>query len=376
MKIAHMISSAGFYGAEQMVLTLALQQQKQGYEVMLCVFENSDNPHLEIFRTAKENNLSAHVFPCKGKCDMRTLRTLRAFIRKNRFEIIHSHGYKSNFYAFFAGFGLQTKLVTTAHTWYSTNSKMKIYEFIDKKIIRFFDAVIAVSQPLLDEIIRSGVAQDKVSFIRNGIDVNRFRKSENKDMFKREFNLRNLWPLLGVIARLAEDKGHSYLFTVIAKLRISYPDLRLIVVGGGPLKDELEKKVSSSGLQKHVIFTGIRKDIPVILKALDIFVLPSLKEGLPIALLEAMAAEKPVVATSVGAIPSVISDGKNGVLAEPGDSESLYAALSNLLSDKEKCRIYAQAARKKVVEEFSDENMTKEYLSLYDKLMQESGCRE
>ncbi|MCG8430247.1 MAG: glycosyltransferase, partial [Candidatus Omnitrophica bacterium] len=169
-------------------------------------------------------------------------------------------------------------------------------------------------------------------------------------------------------ARLAPDKGHIYLINALTRLLAFFPQMRLLVIGDGPERKNLERILHDGALKDHVIMTGVRRDIERVLSALDLFVLPSLKEGLPIALLEAMAAGVPAVATRVGNVPQVIRHNEDGILVPPGDSAGLYGAINELLLDQEKARACAANARKRVQDMFSAKIMAGEYMKLYRQL--------
>ena len=233
---------------------------------------------------------------------MDCIRSIKKFAKDQEFDIMHSHGYKSNFYSLLGTAFLKIKRISTCHTWYSVNTKMKFYEWIDKILLKRFDKVVVVSQDLFDEVVRSGVSREKVCVINNGIDVERFNhplSSDQHKKFKQALGINDADKVIGVVARLASDKGHEYLFQALKVVIQKMPGIKCLVVGDGPLKNHLADSVQRLGLQDNVIFTGIRKDIPELLSIMDMFVLSSTKEGMPIALLEAMAMKKPIIATNV-----------------------------------------------------------------------------
>jgi glycosyltransferase involved in cell wall biosynthesis len=141
------------------------------------------------------------------------------------------------------------------------------------------------------------------------------------------------------------EKGHIYLLEAARQILDVVKDLKFLIIGDGPLRKALEEKSEELGIQKDVIFMGQRKDIPELLTAMDIFVLPSIKEGLPVALLEAMAAKRPVVATRVGAIPRVIESKDIGILVEPKDISGLRDALASLIDDPKRMNLLARGLR-------------------------------
>ncbi len=143
-----------------------------------------------------------------------------------------------------------------------------------------------------------------------------------------------------MVARLDLQKGFEYLLRAARELRATFPGLKFVIVGEGPDRNEIEDMIQRLGLQSTVVLAGQHSDMPGVYAAMDVFVLPSLNEGLPMTILEAMAASRPVIASRVGAIPKVIKDGETGLLVDPGDTDGLRNALARLLTDSDLCQPY------------------------------------
>nr|MBI3614609.1 glycosyltransferase [Nitrospirota bacterium] len=175
-------------------------------------------------------------------------------------------------------------------------------------------------------------------------------------------------PVIGILGRLTHQKGHVYLLRALPLLLAKFPSLRCLVVGDGELREELQGLAAALGLSEHCLFLGVRQDIPEVLAALDVLVLPSLSEGLPYAALEGMAMGKPIVATAVNGVPELIQDGANGRLIPREDSKALARAVEEVLADPSTGRALGQAARKTVEQEFSAERWVDQLESLYERL--------
>jgi glycosyltransferase involved in cell wall biosynthesis len=198
--------------------------------------------------------------------------------------------------------------------------KMKLYARLDKSLLNRFDKVVAVSDTVKQEILNRNISSTRVLTIPNGIDVDRFNSRKRPDTLKREFGIDHNCRIIGTVGRLSEEKGHSHLLHAAEKVLRTCPDVVFLIVGDGPLREDLQDKalqLAQGGSVNPFLFTGVRNDMEEIYSLMDIFVLPSLTEGLPMVLLEAMAAQKPVVATKVGAVPGVIDDGHSGLLISP-----------------------------------------------------------
>jgi glycosyltransferase involved in cell wall biosynthesis len=172
-----------------------------------------------------------------------------------------------------------------------------------------------------------------------------------------------------MVARLDLQKGFEYLLRAARELCPSFPALKIVIVSEGPDRKPIEDMIQQFGLQSNVFLAGQHSDMPAIYAAMDIFVLPSLNEGLPMTILEAMAASKPVIASRVGAIPSVIKDGETGLLVDPGDVNGLQDALARLLTDSDLCRHIGVAGQDWVSRNYTSEAMALKYLEMYDEVL-------
>jgi glycosyltransferase involved in cell wall biosynthesis len=366
--VLHLINSSGFFGADNALIELSKQMRRTTFSPTVGVFKNLRIPHLEVAEVAKRYDLPVLIFPCRGKLDIRTILSIRNFLRTQKIGIVHSHGYKSNFYALTASFGKNLSLVTTCHSWLGEDLKMKLYARLDKSLLNRFDKVVAVSDTLKQEILNHNISSTRVLTIHNGIDVDRFNSRKRPDTLKREFGIDHKCRIIGTVGRLSEEKGHSHLLRAADNVLRTCPDVVFLIVGDGPLRKNLQDKalqLAQGGSVNPFLFTGVRNDMEEIYSLMDIFVLPSLTEGLPMVLLEAMAAQKPVVATKVGAVPRVIDDGHSGLLISPGDVESLSEAIIDLLEDPQKAQHLAQNGYKRVRDHFSAKRMAEQYVEVY-----------
>jgi glycosyltransferase involved in cell wall biosynthesis len=368
MRILHLISSGGLFGAERVAVELSKSLKKTYHcEPVLGVIRNVYNPHEEILEEAKSNGIVYTVFSCRSQLDLKLAFSIREFIKKNRIDIIHCHGYKSNFYGLLASKG-QVPSVTTNHNWLTAHWKLKTYCFLDSLWIRFFDRIVAVSNEVKREMLKYKIPEEKITVIDNGIALERFEKVAETKKMKNRLGFEEKTIVIGTIGSLGIEKGHIYLLEAARQILDLVKDLKFLLVGDGPLRKPLEEKSEELGIKKHVIFLGLRKDIPELLMAMDIFVLPSIKEGLPIAMLEAMAAKRPVIATRVGAIPRVIEKKNIGILVEPKDINGLRDAIMNLIIDRGKRDILAREGFRRVCTGFSSDEMGKHYLELYKEI--------
>jgi len=383
-KVLQLISSSGFYGADNVLIELSRQLNATDFSPIVGVFKNLYNPHLEIAKVAQSHCLPVQVFRCRGKLDPKTILGLRHFLEKQKIGLIHAHGYKTNFYVLAATAGKKIPCVTTCHNWLGDESKMRFYSWLDKSLLKRFDRVVAVSDPVMREIQKHGTASKKVVKILNGIDVDRFINTGNRARLKEELGIPENARVIGTVGRLSEEKGHMHLFEAAVTVMERCPKVVFLVVGDGPLRPYLEEKskefadtarVKTGISETPFIFAGVRQDMPAIYSIMDIFILPSLNEGLPMVLLEAMASQKPVIATNVGAVPKVIENGYSGILVPPGDIESLAEAIIDLLSNPRKAGVFAAHARERVEQEFSSKRMAERYIEVYKDVLRVQGAK-
>jgi len=248
---------------------------------------------------------------------------------------------------------------------------LKLYARLDSLLTRYANKIVAVSEEIASELSSYGIPQNKLKVIDNGIDLNKFSRQKKDDTLKRAFGFDERSRIIGTIASLTEEKGHDYLLQAAKGIILSFPDANFLIVGDGRERHRLEEKVAELGLTGKVIFAGTRKDIPEILSILDLFVLPSLKEGLPMALLEALASCLPVIATDVGAVSKVIISNETGLLIKSADTENLREAIATLLSDKSQALRLGLQGHKKVEAEFSSQAMSAKYFNLYRQVLTE-----
>lgn len=367
--VLHLCSSLGMYGAENVLLSLSKEMQNSRFKPIIGVFENFQNPHTELAAEAERNGIQSVIFPCRGRFDTRTIVLVRNYIYEHKVEILHSHGYKSNVYSLLSTLLTRTRRVTTCHNWTNTTRELKTYSLIDKYLLRHFDCIITVSDELNAELVKRGVSGDKIITINNGVSVEKFKRNDNRDDLKREFGVPAHCKVVGTVGRLSPEKGLAFFIRAAGALLKEFPETAFLIVGDGPMKDSLTKLSLSMGIEKNVIFTGLRNDVERIYPIMDIFVLSSLNEGLPMVLLEAMAAQRPVISTSVGAISNVVAHGETGLLIQNSDAQALGQAIGFLMKNEDEAGRLAGNGYKRVVRDYSSKNMANQYLSIYDKMV-------
>lgn len=364
-------STGGFYGAERTLVELAGYVAEQGWESHVIALEGRGAP--ELVQRARESGLSATAFGNdEGRLGVWTLlKKLRATLALYPQAVVHSHGYKPDILLAALGVPRRLGCLATCHTWYSDTVKMKLTERLDKWTLRRFDHVVAVSDEIRADLVASGIPGSDVSTIDNGISAPS-GDPESRASVRAEFGLAGDERLIVQIGRLAKSKRNDLLLEAAAHLPEAIR-VRVLLVGEGPQRNFLLQKASSFGIADRVNFCGYRSDVHRILAGADLLALSSNKEGLPIVVLEAMALGCPVVATAVGAIPSVLRQNESAWIVPIDDASSLGRALEEALGNPALAQQRAGRAKADFLSRFSRDVMGRRYLELYERTWRARG---
>jgi glycosyltransferase involved in cell wall biosynthesis len=258
--------------------------------------------------------------------------------------------------------------VIIAHEHRSSKAGREVW--VDRLLYRLSDRIIVPSEASKRLVMEmEQIPARALSVVYNGVDMTQFAPQADRAAAREELGLAADNVVIGSVGRLSADKGgQDVLIRAVAEVRQAHPEVRLVFVGDGPLRVGLEALVSELGLGEVVRFTGQRADVARLLGAFDIFVLPSLREALPIAVIEAMAVRLPVVAARIGGIPEVVEDGGTGCLVPPGDVAALAAVLERLVGDPALVARLGAAGQARVQAQFTVEQMVRRVEHLYEEL--------
>jgi glycosyltransferase involved in cell wall biosynthesis len=293
---------------------------------------------------------------------------LARYLRREHIDILHTHLFEPSVIGLLAGLLAQTRarVMTRHYSDYHTRINKKWHVRLDRLCTRLSHTVIAVSRHTADHLIeREGARPDKIKVILNGIDLDRVRTSgpDARNRLRRELAPEDPYVLL-IAARLHPEKGHHFLFQALPDIqrRVGRP-IRLLVAGTGIFEATYKEEVRSVGCEDIVSFLGFRNDIPDLMVAADLLVLPSVAEAFGLVLAEAIHLGLPIVATHVGGIPEIVKDGEDGVLVAPANSQGLSDAVSDLLNDP--ARRYQISRLRTGRTRFRFEDMVRSYESIY-----------
>ena len=284
-----------------------------------------------------------------------------SLVRAEKIDIIHAHTRVSQVVAFFASRMAGIPYVTTCHGYFKTRAR-KIFDTWGRK-------VIAISAQVKEHLIKDlGVKESRIALVYSGVDSARFQKDYSREevrAIKTEYGMRE-GPVVGHIGRLSSIKGQKYLVQAMKDVIQKKPDAQLLIIGKGPEDAGLKSLADSLGISSSVFFVDSRLDTGRLLSVMDVFVFPSEKEGLGIALLEALAAGKACVASNTGGISDVVQDCFNGILTEVGDVPAIASSILRLLDDESLRLRLGKDGRNTVAEKFSLSTWTKGIKVVYE----------
>lgn len=362
LRLLHLIADLRFGGAERIVYELSRLVDREKFEVRVCCLSDRRGGIKDWLEQA---GITVCCLDMRHKADLPRLLRLGRLINEWKPDIIQSHMFHSNIAARVIGKPLGVPLViSTAHL---VEFRFRPWHrWIDRNTMGLCDAVVSVSQAVQDFVRdQVRVPAHLLRVIRNGIDVHRYRDRSRREETRAGLGVSAHQKLLGGVGRLDRQKGFEYLIEAMALVRREYPDCRLVIIGEGPQRPELERRIEELGLSSVVKLLGFQPNVPDLLSAFDVFCFPSVAEGLPLALCEAMAASLPTVASDIPPNAEVAREGETALLVPPGQPELLAHAILRLLRDDALAERLSRAAVKVVREEFSHERMVREYEAFY-----------
>lgn len=373
MRILLFTNHLNIGGISTYTVSLARALKAKGHEVFVAScggmlvpeLVQSGVSHINIGILTK-SELSPKVF--------RAISEVTKIAKRLHIDIVHPQTRITQVVGFFVSKACGVPLVTTCHGFFNKN--------IGRVLLPAWgDRVIAISDAVKENLISYfGVDKEKVSMIYNGIEIKKFLKDfseDEKDKLKDRFGIKRDYSVIGMIARFTPDKGHDTLLYALFKILKEKPNVQLVFAGDGDKRQEIEKLSQRLGLSDNVVFIKPQLSTVNALAIMDVFMFtPARREGMGLALLEAMASGKPVVATNVGGISSVIENNVNGFLVEPSRPELLAEPVLRLLKDKALYARMAQAGREIVVKKFSINGMTEKTENVYKEVLSKGKGRE
>ena len=319
----------------------------------------------------RQEGFAVDVLDRRPGVDWRLPLRLARLLARQRTALIHAHQYTPFFYAL-AGrllYGRPAVLFTEHGRWLPDYPRRKRIVF-NRLLLQRRDRVLGVGEALRQAlVVNEGIPARRVGVIYNGINLAPYAVSADRCAVRREMQVADEDFVLIQVARLVPIKDHLTALRAVQSAAASLPRLRLVVVGEGPEESAIRRFIAENDLTAHVRMLGLRADVPRLLSAADVFLLSSLYEGIPLTVIEAMAAGLPAVSTAVGGVAEVIEEGRTGLLAPAGDAEALARQILRLAADPELRTRLGQAGRERAFVRFAEEKMLDSYDRLYGEML-------
>jgi len=366
IRVVQLVTNLGIGGAEKHVVGLIRHYNREHIEPYVCCLTE---------RGALADDIEAmgaplEVLAAKGDRELVLLPRLVRYLKRVRPHVVHTHLLTPHFYGRVAGRIAQVPVVVcTEHSLLPWKSHGQIR--MDRITSRWADMVVAVSEAIRQErLTGERLPVEKLCTIYNFPEGESYREPQDGIEARKEFGIPADAPVVGIVARLHPVKAIDILFAALVEVRKALPAVRLLVIGDGPMRGELEKLSDTMGLADSVIFAGFRSDVPRLIWTANVGVLCSHQEGLSTALLEYMSAGKPVVATEVGGNTEVVVGGVTGLLVPAGGVQPLAVALIELLTHPERARAMGKAGKERVDAMFSVEVIVRHIEAVYEELLE------
>lgn len=372
-RVAYLTTPTSFGGAERVNLNFLRNVDRSAFEIRPLLFVRpweGENLFAAEAALLGYRPLMIPVARKKGGDALRLVRCiwqLLTHLCRETYHLIHTHGYLADLMGLAASRLLGIPIVSTCHGFIYGGRKLSFYYDLDCRALRFFTRVIPVSGAIGRFLEQKGVHRHRIEVIENTLHPSDPRQIplNARATLRRELGVASCELLVGYFGRLSEEKGISFLLEAVRRLSADGLALRLLIIGDGPLRSLLEEQASQHGLAGRVMFKGFQKEIDAWFTALDLFVLPSLTEGTPMVLLEAMQHGVPCIASAVGGVPDMISTGVDGILVRPGDTAGIAGAISGLCADTARREQISANARNGVSRHNDIETWTRKIEGVY-----------
>ena len=362
-----MVAPAPFGGLESVLRALANGHRGRGHTVRVAAVLSPGEGRHPFTDALEADGVSTSVIRIGDRDYGGERRAVRRLCHAERPDIVHTHGSRPDVVDGGVARGEGIGVVSTCHGFIDSTARGRFYQWLQRLALRRFDAVVAVSGPIAERVRAAGVDPGKVHLVPNVLAA--AATAIQRADARRRLDLPDT-PVIGWVGRLSGEKGPDVALEAFARLGRS--DARLVVIGSGPDESALRARAAALGIESSVLWRGVVPDAGALFSAFDAFLLSSRTEGTPIALLEAISAGVPVVATRVGGVPDVI-DESSARLVESGDVGALAASLAEILADPAAARARAERARARVVSAGAVESWLARYESIYRAVVQQNA---
>jgi glycosyltransferase involved in cell wall biosynthesis len=356
-------------GPDKTILLGAAQSDPERFAVTVCYIRDVRDPAFTLDQRATRLNLDYVEVLERHSLDWNVWPALRQLVRQRSIDIVHSHDYKTDLLALLLGRAERVIPLATAHGWISNTWKERLYCFFDRRLLARFPRVITVSEPIRQTLIAHGSQPRRVSRVTNGIDPDFFRRQAGvRENVRRALGVPEPAVVLGAVGRLSKEKRFDLLLHAAAILGTNRA-LHVVIAGEGACRNELTELAAKLNLTDRLHLLGQREGVREVHQAFDVYVQTSDTEGIPNAVLEAMALETPVVASDVGGTGELIRHHVHGLLVSPGDPQAVASAIENVLGNRQNAAVRVAAARRRVEDALSFRARMRAVEAIYEELV-------
>lgn len=372
-RVLHIRDTDRICGPGKTILETASRIDDTQYQIGVGVFvrpEEKSNRYIDALRDRGLNVVSIQM---RSALDVTVVKRLANQVRESGYDILHSHEYKGDLIALAVSKLIPVHLVSTCHGWIRNSTRARIISYFQKRALRRFERVIAVSPLIRAELLSSGIEKASVDLVCNAIVAENYdRRNFSPGIIRDRFRLGANACLIGCVGRLSPEKGQRDLLRAASELLLCNENVYLVMVGDGPDRGKLVSLSQELGIDEKVLFLGHRKDVQSIYRDLQGLVLPSHTEGFPNVLLEALCMKVPVVATDVGGVADIVEENVTGRLVQARDTDKLGTALSWLVEQPRLAEKTASIGNKRVRDKYEFTNRCKRLEGIYDSLVRSS----
>jgi len=366
--VCHLIASNFAGGPEKQILELSHRSRAIGWRVVVGSFREN-RPSVDITDAAGARGFDTFLIDTRSSFSLRSVDQLVENLERFGVDVLVTHGYKANLVGHLAVRRTRTAHAATVRGYTAEDWKVRAYEILDRRILRRIPLIFCVSEATKAYLAGIGVSEHKLVMLPNAVE-------DGADVAPRDVRRELGFPegssLLVAAGRLSPEKGHAFLIDAMHKVVARQPATRLVIYGEGPERSELERQIAASGLSDHIVLAGFRRGVIDVLAGADLVVNPSLSEGLPNVVLEALSVCTPVVATDVGGVGELIIDGATGFLVPPGEAEALATGIAGVLENPARARALADAGHRHVLESYSFSCQLHRFTQACERLLQAS----
>lgn len=370
VSILHLRDTYEIGGPGKTILETFRAIDRSRFQLHLGIFlRQGETPDSPFIKEAKRIGMPLHFITGFHQYDPRMIFQVNQLVKAERINIVHAHEVKSDVIAYLASRLRPTPIVTTLHGWIGNSLKGRMFIKLDKRVVRGFDRVIAVSRQIEKELLEAGVSKDKLRVLHNAIVVEKYQRTGTRGMLQEAVGRPVESPVIASVGRLSPEKGHADLLEAVALVKKAGHKVSLVLIGDGPERPNLVRRIEDHGLQEAVHLPGYVQAPQRLLEEVDLMVLPSHTEGLPNVALEALLMEVPVLATRVGGTPEVITDGETGRLVAPRSPSELADGILEFLASPENWKQMARQGKKLVETCFDFRARTRKLEAIYEEVL-------